>query len=82
MLVSEPDREDYLKIKDALESLKKFLDRKSLFLGGDTNDSKYPTRGHSIRRHTVRVESEIMMQNPELVRCIIITGLGLITIES
>eukprot|EP00800_Vazella_pourtalesii_P015780 TRINITY_DN4342_c0_g1_i5.p1 TRINITY_DN4342_c0_g1~~TRINITY_DN4342_c0_g1_i5.p1 ORF type:complete len:1829 (-),score=335.50 TRINITY_DN4342_c0_g1_i5:43-5529(-) len=67
MLVSEPDREDYLKIKDALESLKKFLDRKSLFLGGDTNDSKYPTRGHSIRRHTVRVESEIMMQNPELI---------------
>ena len=73
MLVSEPDREDYLKIKDSLESLKKFLDRKSLFLGGDPTEPKYPTRGHSIRRHTIKIESEILMQNPELV-CFMVKG--------
>ena len=68
MLVSEPDKEDYLKIQISLESLKKFLDRKSLFLGGDSNEAKYPTRGHSIRRNTIRGESEISVQNPETVR--------------
>ena len=68
MLVSEPDREDYLIIKEALENLKKFLDRKSLSLGEDGKDGgKVPSRMHSMRRHTAKGELEILLLNPEMV---------------
>ena len=68
MLVSEPDRDDYLVIKDALENLKKFLDRKSLSLGEDSKDGgKVPSRAHSMRRGTVKGDYDYLMHNPEMV---------------
>ncbi|KAI6654157.1 Inositol 1,4,5-trisphosphate receptor 1 isoform [Oopsacas minuta] len=66
MLVSEPDREDYLKIKDALENLKKFLDRKSLSLSDDYKEGGRVTRGHSMRGLSIRVEDSLM-HNPEMI---------------
>ena len=67
MLVSEPDREDYLKIKDALENLKKLLDRKSLSLGDDGKEGgKVPSRLHSMRRPTIKGDLDFL-HNPEMV---------------
>ena len=67
MLVSEPDKEDYVQIKDALEALKKFLDRVSTSKG-DEPAVKAHGSTLSMRRGTMmRNDLEYLTSNPELV---------------